>query len=360
MYAASHDEVIPNTPKGPLIVDTHKPLVEKVPYSKQYNFIADVVEHVAPAVVHIEVDLGPVSYFGQFSSSYGTTNGSGFIINENGLILTNAHVVRNRKNVRIKLADGQRFTGTVQDVDMVADLAIVQIDSNQQKLPYLSLGDSDRIRAGEHCIAVGSPLSLSNTVTAGIVSNVGRTSSELGLYGRNINYIQTDCMITGGNSGGPLVNLDGEVIGINTMKAMTGISFSLPINYAKLFLADVQKKMSKKSTIPTSKTIKSKQKRYLGVKMFSLTPEIVDEMRARMPTMLSINRGIYIAGVMMNSTAQRAGLQPGDIVIQVNGDDIETSADLVKHVQQDETLNLKVVRSNGLVFNISVTPESIE
>jgi S1-C subfamily serine protease len=114
LYASSNDESIPSTPKGPLIVDTHKPLVEKVPYSKQYNFIADVVEHVAPAVVHIEVDLGPVSYYGQFSSSYGTTNGSGFIVNETGLILTNAHVVRNKKNVKIKLADGKRFTGTVQ------------------------------------------------------------------------------------------------------------------------------------------------------------------------------------------------------------------------------------------------------
>jgi S1-C subfamily serine protease len=111
LYALSNNESIPSTPKGPLIVDTHKPLVEKVPYSKQYNFIADVVEHVAPAVVHIEVDLGPTSYFG---SSYGTTNGSGFIINETGLILTNAHVVRNRKKVKIKLFDGQRFTGTVQ------------------------------------------------------------------------------------------------------------------------------------------------------------------------------------------------------------------------------------------------------
>lgn len=114
LHAASDGEGIPSTPKGPLIVDTQTPLVEKVPYSKQYNFIADVVEHVAPAVVHIEVDLGPVSYFGQFSSSYGTTNGSGFIINETGLVLTNAHVVRNRKNVRLKLADGQRFNGTVQ------------------------------------------------------------------------------------------------------------------------------------------------------------------------------------------------------------------------------------------------------
>ncbi len=114
LHALSNNESIPSTPKGPLIVDTKTPLVEKVPYSKQYNFIADVVEHVAPAVVHIEVDLGPVSYFGHISSSYGTTNGSGFIISETGVILTNAHVVRNRKNVKIKLADGQRFTGTVQ------------------------------------------------------------------------------------------------------------------------------------------------------------------------------------------------------------------------------------------------------
>ncbi len=243
-------------------------------------------------------------------------------------------------------------------VDMVADLAVVQIDSNQQKLPYLTLGDSDKIRAGEHCIAVGSPLSLSNTVTAGIVSNVGRTSSELGLFGRNINYIQTDCMITSGNSGGPLVNLDGQVIGINSMKAMTGISFSLPINYAKLFLADIEKKKIKQSTSKSSTN--RRQTRYLGIKMFSLTSEIVEEMRSRMPMMLSINKGVYIAGVMLNSTAQRAGLQAGDIIIQVNGQDIETSADLIKHVQEDETLNLKVLRNNGIVFNILVTPESIE
>ncbi|CAF0738555.1 unnamed protein product [Rotaria sordida] len=361
LYALSNNEPIPSTPKGPLIVDNQKPLIEKVPYSKQYNFIADVVEHVAPAVVHIEVDLESMPYFGHFNSSIGTTNGSGFIINETGLILTNAHVVRNKKHVKIKLADGQRFTGTVEHVDMVADLAVVQIDSKQQKLPYLNLGDSDKIRAGEHCIAVGSPLALSNTVTSGIVSNVGRTSSELGLFGRNINYIQTDCMITGGNSGGPLVNLDGQVIGINSMKAMTGISFALPINYAKLFLADIEKKKLKQSTSKQTTSITNRrQTRYLGIKMFSLTPQIIEEMRYRMPMTFSINKGVYIAGVMVNSTAQRAGLQPGDIIIQVNGHDIETSADLLKRVQEDETLNLKIVRNNGLVFNIVVTPESIE
>ncbi|CAF0998576.1 unnamed protein product [Adineta ricciae] len=356
LHALSTDDSIPTTPKGPLIVDNQKPLIEKVPYSKQYNFIADVVEHVAPAVVHIEVDLDPVSYYGHFSSSYGTTNGSGFIINESGLLLTNAHVVRNKKNVKIKLNNGQRFTGTVQYVDMVADLAVVQIDSPDQKLPYLELGNSDTIRAGEHCIAVGSPLALSNTVTAGIVSNVGRTSSELGLFGRDINYIQTDCMITSGNSGGPLVNLDGQVIGINSMKAMTGISFSLPINYAKSFLVDVDKRKQKQAVPATNR----RQTRYLGIKMFSLTPEIVEEMRYRMPMMFSVTRGVYIASVLPNSTAQRAGLHAGDIIIEVNGQGIETSADLVKRVQEDSTLNLKVIRSNGLVFNILVTPEMIE
>ena len=241
-------------------------------------------------------------------------------------------------------------------MDMVADLAVVQIDSPDQKLPYLELGNSDTIRAGEHCIAVGSPLALSNTVTAGIVSNVGRTSSELGLFGRDINYIQTDCMITSGNSGGPLVNLDGQVIGINSMKAMTGISFSLPINYAKSFLVDIEKRKQKPAVPATNR----RQTRYLGIKMFSLTPEIVEEMRYRMPMVFSVTRGVYIASVLPNSTAQRAGLHAGDIIIEVNGQGIETSADLIKRVQEDSTLNLKVIRNNGLVFNILVTPESIE
>ena len=109
--ALSTSESLPSTPKGPLIVDGTKPLIEKVPYSKQFNFIADVVEHVAPAVVHIEVDLTEASYFG---TVYGISNGSGFIVDEKGVILTNAHVVRNRQKVRIKLTDGRRFTGTVQ------------------------------------------------------------------------------------------------------------------------------------------------------------------------------------------------------------------------------------------------------
>jgi S1-C subfamily serine protease len=114
LHASSIDDSIVAARNSSLLVNAQKSLTEKIPYSKQYNFIADVVEHVAPAVVHIEVDLDSVSYFGNFTSTHGTTSGSGFIIDEQGVILTNAHVVRNRKNVRIKLADGQRFTGTVQ------------------------------------------------------------------------------------------------------------------------------------------------------------------------------------------------------------------------------------------------------
>ena len=124
VYALVDEQSIPSTPKGPLIVDGTKPLVEKVPYSKQFNFIADVVEHVAPAVVHIEVDLDGGSFFGGIGSAYGTSNGSGFIVDEKGLILTNAHVVRNRRRVRIKLADGRRFTGTVQAGMLLADVDI--------------------------------------------------------------------------------------------------------------------------------------------------------------------------------------------------------------------------------------------
>lgn len=243
---------------------------------------------------------------------------------------------------------------------MVADLAVIQIDANKLKLPYLNLGDSDRIRAGEHCIAVGSPLSLSNTVTAGIISNVGRASSELGLFGRDIHYIQTDCMITSGNSGGPLVNLDGEVVGVNSMKAVPGISFSLPINYAKQFLADTERKRSGQSTSKPSTSTPRRQTRYLGIKMFSLTPEIIDALRSRVFLPYSISKGVFVADVIPRSSAERVGLRPGDIIIQVNDRDLESSADLMKYVQESEVLNLTVIRPNGVVYKISVTPESID
>jgi HtrA serine peptidase 2 len=185
------------------------------------------------------------------------------LVESDGLLITNAHVVVNKPHsaVNVKLHDGRTFHGVVEAVDPISDLATVRI--NCKNLPVMKLGKSSSLRPGEFVVALGSPLNLQQTVTAGVVS-AERPSSELGLQGRDINYIQTDAAITFGNSGGPLVNLEGEAIGINSMTASPGISFAIPMDYAKEFLRKAKERVKRGSAEPVS------IRRYIGITMLSL------------------------------------------------------------------------------------------
>ena len=252
----------------------------------EFNFIADLVEETAPGLVYIEIKDGR-SRPGDFytGDSLTLSNGSGFIVASDGLILTNAHVVINkpRASIQVKLQDGRTFAGVVEDVDVKSDLATLRIDC--QDLPQMKLGSSKDTRPGEWVIALGSPLALSNTITTGVVSNIARPQQELGLRSRDIpEYIQTDAAITFGNSGGPLINLDGEAIGINSMKVTPGISFAIPIDYAKEFL--------RKSAEAQAAGGRKKSRRYLGVSMMTLDSKIIDGIGKHFR--VKISHGIFL------------------------------------------------------------------
>ncbi|XP_072222117.1 serine protease HTRA2, mitochondrial-like [Leuresthes tenuis] len=314
----------------------------------KYNFIADVVEKSTPAVVYIEI-LGRHPFSGR---EVPVSNGSGFIISSDGLIVTNAHVVANKRGVRVKLTNGDTYNATVQDVDPVADIATIKI-SAKNPLPTLTLGQSSEVRQGEFVVAMGSPFSLRNTITSGIISSVQRGSKELGLSNTNMEYIQTDATIDFGNSGGPLINLDGEVIGINTMKVTAGISFAIPADCVRSFLDQAAKKKSSWFTESGTKP------RYIGVMMLTLTPSIIEELKLRDSSFPNVAHGILIHRVIMGSPANRAGMLPGDIVVEINGVKVNTSEEIYKAVRSSNNITMMVRRGNELL-QLQVTPEYIE
>ncbi|KAJ8026376.1 Serine protease HTRA2, mitochondrial [Holothuria leucospilota] len=367
---SSNHSLLPSV-KAAEVVEGHEGIGYIPPRSKRFNFIADAVEVAAPAVVYIEIQGRVPLRREQIPIS----NGSGFIVSADGLILTNAHVVANKmvrnQEVMVKLYDGRVVKGDVIAIDSVSDLAAVKVNTID-KLPTLRMGKSSKLRPGEWVIAMGSPLALSDTITAGIVSTVNRKSKELGLN-KNIDYIQTDASINMGNSGGPLVNLDGEAIGINTMMVTAGISFAIPSDYALDFLEKVKKFQneekgdlekgssgmfgwlsgSKPSTaVDMSRGLK---KGYIGITMLTLSPPILSDLRQRARDFPNVSHGVLVYRIVIGSPAQMAGIQAGDVITHIDSQPINTAEDVFKVVHATKPITVTIIRGQN-TLKMEVTP----
>ncbi|XP_058633535.1 serine protease HTRA3a isoform X2 [Onychostoma macrolepis] len=336
---------ITQTHKGPCASSSSGPAHLNSPRYK-FNFIADVVEKIAPAVVHVELFLNhPL-----FGRHVPLSSGSGFIMTQSGLIVTNAHVVASstpvtgRQHLRVQLHDGQTYEASIRDIDKKSDIATIKINP-KKKLPVLSLGQSADLRPGEFVVAIGSPFALQNTVTTGIVSTTQRDGKELGIRDSDMDYIQTDAIINYGNSGGPLVNLDGEVIGINTLKVTAGISFAIPSDRINKFLDESNDKEHKDVNVP--------KKRFIGIKMVTLTENLVQGLKWHNQDFPDIGSGILVHEVVPDSPAQKGGLETGDIIVKLNGHPLVNTGELQEAIQEDMPLLLEVRRGNDdLLFNI--------
>ena len=313
------------------------------PRSQRYNFLAEAVEKAAPSVVYIEKSQSVSTVFGR---QMAVSSGSGFIVSEDGYVLTNAHVVGGARSVKVKLASGKMVKGEVTDIDQVSDLALLKL-SMKEPLPALKFGLSSSLRPGEWVVAMGSPLSLSNTITAGIISSVQRPSKELGLHGQgSMQYVQTDAPITIGNSGGPLVNLDGEVIGVNTLTAGPGISFAIPSDFAKNFVANA------------NKTARSVGKYAIGISMLTITPDICQALQQRGVIPSGVNHGVFVAQVWPSSVAAQAGLKRGDVIVVINGKTVTSNGHVFNMVQSGKRLTMEIVR-NSERKTILLVPEKL-
>jgi Do/DeqQ family serine protease len=261
--------------------------------------------------------------------------GSGVIVDAQGYILTNYHVVTGAEKISIHLFDGRELKGTVRGTDPRTDLAVVHVEAAD--LPIATLGDSDRLQVGEWAIAVGSPFGLEETVTVGVISAKGRSGLGTGNYE---DFIQTDASINPGNSGGPLVNIDGKVIGINAMiiQPGQGIGFAIPINLAKTIMVEL---------IKTGKVIRP----WVGIGLQDITSDLMKFFN------LKEKAGALISQVYAGSPAEQAGFKVGDIVIEVDGVKIKSSQDVVREVLKkkvDQKVNFVILRE-GKRLEISVT-----
>ena len=267
------------------------------------------------------------------------SGGSGVIVDKEGYILTNNHVVEGADKIKVRLNDGREFTAILKGQDSRTDLAVLNIKAKD--LPVATLGDSDKLEVGEWAIAIGSPFGLEHTVTVGVISAKGRTGLGTGTYE---DFIQTDASINPGNSGGPLINIDGEVVGINAMiiQPGTGIGFAIPINMAKQILNDL---------IKQGKVVRP----WLGISVQDLTPEMAEQFQVKE------KEGILVAQVHQGTGAEKAGLVSGDIIKSVDDKTIKNTSELIKEIQKKKVgqkVKLGLVR-DGKPTTLEVTTSAM-
>ena len=318
------------------------------------NF-SELAAKVRPGVVNIQVvkkvknmgfgfsqgnPFGDRNPFGDFFGPFSEGNpprgykqrgiGSGFVMSPEGYILTNNHVIEGADQIKVKFANGREYDGRIIGRDPKTDLAVVKIDGPKD-LQALPLGNSDELKVGNWVVAVGSPFGLEQTVTAGIVSAKGRVIGS----GPYDNFIQTDASINPGNSGGPLVNMKGEVVGINTaiIADGQGIGFAIPINMAK----EIVPQLEKKGHVTRG---------WLGVGIQEVTPELAKSLG------LKEEKGALVAQVFSGSPAEKAGIEPGDVIMEFDGKEIVDSKDLphtVASTPVGKSITVKVSRDGKVI-----------
>jgi S1-C subfamily serine protease len=326
------------------------------------SFVATAVQRTAPAVVTIDTErtvavagggggglpngLLNDPLFRQFfgipraqmpSQRTERSQGSGVIFQSDGLILTNAHVVEGSERVNVGLQNGRRVEGQVVGRDRLTDLAVVRL-MGQGPWPVAPLGNSDTLQVGDWAIAVGNPYGLDNTVTLGIVSSLNRNARKLGILDKRLDLIQTDAAINPGNSGGPLLNADGEVVGINTLVRSgpgAGLGFAIPINRARQISGQL---------ISTGRASHP----MIGVGLDAVRNESGGE----------LERGARVVAVQPGGPAAAAGLRPGDVITGVEGQRIGNPSDVINAVEKagvGRALRVSVLRG-GQSLDVSITP----
>ena len=342
--------------------------VEDLQATENHSFVANVARKVSPSVVRIDIEreiqtdefesdlidpllrdlLGDLGTFPKKERG----QGSGVIIDSSGLVLTNAHVVERVDSVMITLQNGNQVDGKVVGTDQITDLALVKI-KDYPDLISAKLGNSENIAVGDWAIALGTPYGLESTVTLGIVSSLHRDINSLGFSDKRLDLIQTDAAINPGNSGGPLINSNGEVIGINTLVRSgpgAGLGFAIPINLASKVTNQL---------LTNGEVVHP----YLGAQLVLLNERIAKEHNQDPNALILLpeRSGALVQSVIPQSPAEEGGLRRGDLVINAQGNEINDPKTLlmqVENAQIGKSFELGVLRNNKEI-NLSIKPAAL-